>query len=403
MLEFLIWITLGTIFGVIAGLVPGIHPNLAIILMTSIAASLGLEPLNVAIFLVAAGVVNSFVDYIPSVFLGAPEEATALSVLPGHRLLMQGRAYEAIKLTVIGGFGSIILSIMLLPIFVFTIPKIYLFIKPFLHWILVFVISYMIFSEIGFKKMLWALFVFSIAGILGYISLNMITGNMIFPLLSGLFGLPILLLAIKEKTSLPDKMEMETTNIGRKNTLIGIITGTLSGIIVGLLPGVGAAQATILAQEASGKAKQEIADRQFLIATGCVNTANMIFSLLALFLIGKGRSGLAVAIGEIIEIGINNIFIFLSIILISCGIGTILTLKLSKTFMIVIKKVNYQKLCISIFCLICILVGIFTGFIGLFVCGVSLAVGLIPNLVGVKKSHAMGCLMLPVILFFFGF
>ncbi len=121
-----------------------------------------------------------------------------------------------------------------------------------------------------------------------------------------------------------------------------------------------------------------------------------------MILISKGRSGLAVAVGKLVEISWSNVFIFLSVILLTAGIGALLTLKLTKIFMNVIRKLDYGKLSLSVFILIWILVGVFSGFLGLFVCAVALAIGMIPNLADVKKSHAMGVLLLPVVLFFWG-
>ncbi len=42
----------------------------------------------------------------------------------------------------------------------------------------------------------------------------------------------------------------------------------------------------------------------------------------------------------------------------------------------------------------------FSGIIGLLILVTSTAIGIIPALIGVKRSNAMGCLLLPVILFF---
>ena len=47
-----------------------------------------------------------------------------------------------------------------------------------------------------------------------------------------------------------------------------------------------------------------------------------------------------------------------------------------------------------------VLVFVFSGFLGLFVLIVSTSIGLIPNLAGVGKNNAMGCLLLPVMLYF---
>jgi putative membrane protein len=49
-----------------------------------------------------------------------------------------------------------------------------------------------------------------------------------------------------------------------------------------------------------------------------------------------------------------------------------------------------------------LLVGLFTGISGLLIMIVAAAIGLVPNLTGIRRSHAMGCLLLPTILFFAG-
>ncbi|MEM2192712.1 MAG: hypothetical protein QXG38_03755, partial [Candidatus Hadarchaeales archaeon] len=60
------------------------------------------------------------------------------------------------------------------------------------------------------------------------------------------------------------------------------------------------------------------------------------------------------------------------------------------------------KLCISILILLMVIVLVISGPWGLVVFGVSTAVGLLPPLVGVKRTHAMGCILLPCILYFAG-
>ena len=42
----------------------------------------------------------------------------------------------------------------------------------------------------------------------------------------------------------------------------------------------------------------------------------------------------------------------------------------------------------------------FSSFIGLYILIISTCIGIIPNVVNVKRSHSMGVLLLPVILFF---
>ncbi|MCK5636088.1 MAG: tripartite tricarboxylate transporter permease, partial [Thermoplasmatales archaeon] len=53
--------------------------------------------------------------------LGAPEADTALSVLPAHQLLLEGKGYEAVALSAIGSYGAIIFCFLLLYLIRFVI------------------------------------------------------------------------------------------------------------------------------------------------------------------------------------------------------------------------------------------------------------------------------------------
>ena len=100
---------IGTTLGILTGLIPGLHVNnVAIILLSltpAVAAFLhsttGLGGatvlLLVASAIVATSMAHTFLDFIPSTFLGAPEGDTALSVLPAHSMLIQGEGGIAFR------------------------------------------------------------------------------------------------------------------------------------------------------------------------------------------------------------------------------------------------------------------------------------------------------------------
>ena len=46
------------------------------------------SPIALIIFIVAMSITQSFVDFIPSIYLGAPDEDTVLSTMPGHNLFL---------------------------------------------------------------------------------------------------------------------------------------------------------------------------------------------------------------------------------------------------------------------------------------------------------------------------
>jgi putative membrane protein len=342
--------------------------------------------------------VNSFVSFIPSILRGAPEDSNVLGVLPGHKLLLQGRGYEAIKLCVTGCFGGILFSVLTLPLFALLVPSLYSFIRPNVQWLLIFVIAYMITTEKG-KNKIYSLSVFTISGILGLLVLNNFSDSMLFPLLTGLFGLPMLLLSIFEKSKLPETFNYDEEKIERKSILSCIGIGSLAGIVAGLLPGVGSTQSTILTQQLFQKKRDE---RSFLISIGAITSSDIVYSILALWLIGNPRSGIAVGISKLLEVGFNEAMIFIVFILISASIATIISLNFTKIALKFLKKINYQKLCLATSIFLFVLTVIFSGLIGILVLIASIAVGLIPNKLGIKRTHAMGCLLLPTVLFFLG-
>lgn len=402
MIEIVFALAIGVALGILAGLIPGLHQNNFIPII--LGASFLFDPFSAAIILISAAVVNSFVNYIPSILLGAPEDSSALSVLPGHRLLLEGRGYEAIRLTVIGNFLGAVFAVASLPIFTAVVPELYDIVRPNLFWVLSFVVAYMIFSEKTLKQKAFAVLVFALSGALGLIVLNNYPNDFLFPLLAGLFGLPMLLLSFQQKTSLPENFSFETEKLKKRTVASAVSIGSLAGIIAGLLPGVGNAQATLIAQEAVGSQRlsPEISARKFLISIGSVNMADFIYSLFALFLISRPRSGIAVAVEKLISVGSAEILMFIGIILLSAALGAIITLAMARRALFFMKRVFYPRLSIAVFIFILSLVFIFTGSVGIFVSLTALAIGLVANLSGVKRSHAMGCLLLPTIMFFGG-
>lgn len=97
-------------------------------------------------------VTHTFLDIIPSVYLGAPDADTALSVLPGHRLMLAGRGYEAIKCSALGSFGSVLVALVaLFPARLLMGSPVYAYEKmwPFIPFILTTIVTLLILNERG--------------------------------------------------------------------------------------------------------------------------------------------------------------------------------------------------------------------------------------------------------------
>jgi putative membrane protein len=399
-LEFLIAISIGILAGIFTGLIPGIHINLVSLLVVSSSVYL----LNIfsltslGIFIIAMAITHTFLDTLPAIFLGAPDADTALGVLPGHKLLLEGKGYEAIKLTVIGSLSSLILALFLFPLFIIIVPNIYESIQPFIGFLLLAIVLYMILIEKGKNQKFWASYIFLAAGILGIITLTMPNLNQpLFPLLSGLFGVSMLIVSLSNKVAIPKQHITDTIKLPRSENIRALTAGTFSGSFVSFFPGLGPAQAAILGSQIMGK----LSTYSFLILIGSINTVNMLVSLVSLYTINKARNGAVLAIRELLTtIDLNLLLIFLGTAFVAGGIATFLALFLAKIFIKVIERVNYSMLAISVIVLITLMVFYFSSWLGLLILIVATAIGIIPNVVNVKRSHSMGCLMLPVILFF---
>ncbi len=400
-LQILMAVLIGCLAGIVTGLIPGIHINLVSLLLVSISGwFLGFtSPLVLGVFIIAMAVTHTFLDVIPSVFLGAPDADMALAVLPGHKLLMEGRGFEAVKLATVGSLLCLIATILIIPILIWFVPSIYSFIQPFIGWILLVVVVFMILKDSTWMKRMWGLFLFLITGVLGIIVLTGLPNleQPLFPMLSGLFGISTLLISLSNNAKIPKQKISETIEISKWNLVKVVGAGTFSGSLTALFPGLGAAQAAIIGSQLIGK----VGEYTFILLVGGINTVNFTFSLVTLYALQKARNGAVVAVLEILKsIDIIGLVVFLCAALIAGGIATFLAMYLTRIFARFITKINYQKLCIGIIMLIGVLVFYFSSWIGLLVLIVSTFVGMIPSLAGVKKSLAMGCLLLPVILFF---
>ena len=98
----------------------------------------------------------------------------------------------------------------------------------------------MILIEKGLDKKFWAFSIFLMAGILGIIVLTMPNLKQpLFPLLSGLFGISMLIVSLSNKVEIPKQRITETIKIPKFENIRALIAGTFSGSFVSFFPGKG--------------------------------------------------------------------------------------------------------------------------------------------------------------------
>ncbi|MBD3202885.1 hypothetical protein GF327_01210 [Candidatus Woesearchaeota archaeon] len=116
--------------------------------------------------------------------------------------------------------------------------------------------------------------------------------------------------------------------------------------------------------------------------------------------LGKAKNGTIVVISKLLEIDKLKFYLLIVVFLIAGSVAVFLTLYFSKIFSRLIVKVNYKLLVISIIVFILLMSLFLNGWIGLIVLITSTSIGLIAPLKGIGRNHSMGCLILPVILYF---
>ena len=387
--ELLFFTALGIVLGVIFGLIPGIHPNM-IVLSLPLLMTLNLNPVLLIAFVVALGISNAMTDFLPSMLLGAPD-GSELAVLPGHRMLMQGHGYYAVKLAVVGGFFSVIFVAIILPVIILSVPLLYDFIRPFIYIILILFSSFMILTE---KRKVLALTCFLLAASIG-LMLDSLPVNgllILFPVLSGFFGASMLLLQLKSKVSVPKQKKGEIY-VTQRTVTRSITSGTLAGIAAGFLPGVGTS-------ELSAFASVDKNEKSFLITFGAITTSNVLLSLLSLWLIGRARSGIAVVIEQLTEITLFEVLIMVAAALIAVSLSAVIVLRLARRFISFIEKVNYSTVSGAILLLIVFMTLSFTGIYGLLILITCTSLGIVANITNIKRGLLMAVLIVPTIVFY---
>ena len=403
MLSLLLGTLAGVILGTLSGLIPGLHTNTfaAAISAASVPLALVFGADGICCLLISCMIVHTFLDAVPSTFIGVPDADTVLSVLPAHQLYLSGKGEEAVRLSALGSLWGFVYAIPLFAAFYFVLPMF----QTEIDWAIGLVILTAAGLLIVFSKTpFWALMMFLASGLLGVFSMRFSyfsfgvfgAGEVLLPLLTGLFGIPVLLHALRANPAYAEQ-SFSGIFVSKKETAVNTIKGTFAGAIVGWLPGFSSGTANaLLAFHRSGD--YELNPRGYLLSTSAANTANAVLGLAALYAVGRMRSG---ALAAVAEFPLPNIFMLLAAAGASAAAAYMLTVLFAKTGKY-IAKVNQKMLSASVLTFLIILTAVFCGPFGLMILILSTAVGWIPAKLGIPRLYCMGAIMLPVMLFSFG-
>ncbi len=385
----------GIVCGVLAGLIPGIHINLIASLV--LAGSWWLldhfSTMEFAVFIVAMGVTHAFLELVPSIFLGAPDDSSALVMLPGHKMLHDGLGYDAVRFATIGAFGCLVSTLALFPVLLWAFPMLFKAIRPVLGWLLLALVVVLIAKE---RRDWWkALLVFSTTGLLGWVVLQKIhIEQPLLPLLSGLFGASSLALAIFQRAEIPIQIG-RFAQLKKGDAAKGILGGLLGGTLVTLFPGLGPGHAGALATTMFRSTSHS-----YLVLTGGLHAADFLASLVTLVALDKARNGTLAVMDELITISSTDLWTLGGVALAAGVIAFALALLSAKGFAELVERVNYPALSACILAFLVVLVAVLSEWKGLIVLTVSAALGLLAPWLKVSRAHAMGCLLIPTLLYY---
>ncbi|MBN1236061.1 MAG: tripartite tricarboxylate transporter permease [Methanotrichaceae archaeon] len=405
----------GFALGILSGLTPGLHLNnfAAMLLATSPQLlAMGLSPFQMACIILSASISQTFFDAIPAIFLGAPDSETALTVLPGQRLMLEGRAIEAVRLSALGSAGSVLFALLLIIPLSWIVANYYDYLTKYVGILLLGIALMMIRSESGpwiegrgswvhYKYKGLAGLLFITAGLLGIFAFDHeqllssplgLEPQVLLPLLSGIFGASSLLLSLSTETEIPKQKESEI-KLSSSSLAKAIFSGGLGGSVVAWIPGVSPSVAAITARLGGTPGPEE-----FLVSIAGVNTANALFSLVALYVIDKPRSGAAAAIQELMTLDRSILAQMIIVVVIVAAASYLACIGAAPLAGRAISQLNYKRLCLGVMLFLVAMTYAFTGVFGLFIFFLSTVIGLIAPIAGIHRTHAMGVLMLPLII-----
>jgi Predicted membrane protein len=400
----------GAALGTFSGLVPGIHVNTLAALMLSFYTVLdsflsGLFPsehsgLLIASCIVSAAVVHSSVDFVPSVFLGAPDPDEVMNMLPGHRLLMDGKGMIAVRSAAIGSaVGSMAAVLIAVPLQYMMSSGLSDILETYTPAVLITVVVLLIAREKGSAA--WAAVLMMSSGSLGYVCMSapvpetLMPGSFLFPLLTGLFGIPALMLSTKSG-KVPEQNDLVHFPVGCREGLKGVLTGGIVGWFPGITASAGAAVASSFTED-SGR-------EGFISLVSSIGSASAVFALVTLSVTGKGRSGTMLAVSEILGNSVNGTgAVFLTMLLavsVAVLLGYCITISSGKLLSRTVAGKSLGHMNLAVIVSIVVLTFLMTGYQGMIILSASTALGLIPTAAGVSRVHLTGCLTVPAIVFY---
>ncbi len=409
----------GTLLGAVFSLLPALHIyNVAgLFLLAMMAFKVVIPPLFLALTLLASLVAYGFLNTVPSVFFGVPDESTAFMVLPSSKCMLHGRGYEASMLTGVGSLGGILLIAAFAPFALGFIPTVRSLLGPHMGWILLSIGAYMVVSEwpIGtdrpknklarlwdsWDRLFFGMLTFGLSAVLGMIILNrtLVPTEMAFqgvmPAFVGLFAVPWVVQNILSRHDVPDQRICDSLDVTPGIFVRSMCSGGLGGFFSAIFPVVTAGVGSLVA----GHATAQHDDRVFLVGYGAAKVIYYAGAFLFFFAPGLNltRGGMAWMVGPFYQATAQaEYWLALGVMLIAASLSLLLLDVFSRGATRLIEYVDYRNLSWLSLLLCFLIVGGLTGKGGILIMITGAGIGSIPIFFNCRRSHCMAVLIVPI-------
>lgn len=122
---------------------------------------------------------------------------------------------------------------------------------------------------------------------------------------------------------------------------------------------------------------------------------------MAVYSIGKGRTGSAVAVQELLgKISLGDLSLIIGCVIVSAFVVFFIGVYVARFFALYVMKINYSRISWFVIGLL-ILANLFlSNWIGMIVLVTGSALGVFCILSGVRRIQMMGCLLIPSIVYY---
>ncbi|MEK6842965.1 MAG: hypothetical protein AABY04_00595 [Candidatus Micrarchaeota archaeon] len=363
----------GSLLG-ISGVVPFFHANFVLQLFGGIWRT----DLGIAVFAISLSMSHAFFELLPSfIFLGGIE-AKELNANKEQILL--------------AGFETLVLCALFLPVAYFALPIVKIQMAQNFKYIYLSIICCAFFREKTFFGALFALIIFVGSGVFGSITFfYQMAKEPLFPMLSGFFALPSILLGNLET----EKEGLERSKFGANNLSLqigAVFASAASTLFPALTPGV-----------IIGVLIMYFRENAFARLSLAVIISKVFFDIGAVGITGATRSVAAAIFKPVFEMHGNfAMAMFVGAAFFSASVAMAIAYRFNEKLLVAYEWMQSKKGRKIAVVVLFALVLAFGGAAGVLIFCVASFFGILCAKLNVARGYLMGALTVPALLVFFG-